>query len=91
MKFLDLIPDTSKKAEEKNAEAKPGIIEQPVQKAITKNKCVDIATENDFLKLRKKMASETTDDGMVDEARNILKSNVLLSSQVKNLSYIIFK
>ncbi len=86
MKFLDIIPDTSKKEEQKIAEEKTGINEQSVQKAITKNKCADIATENDFLKLRKKMASETTDDGMLDEARKYFKTKCFNVSQAKNIS-----
>jgi hypothetical protein len=86
MKFLDIIADTSKKEEQKNTEAKTGINELSVQKAISKNKCVDIATENDFLKLRKKMASETTDDGMLDEARKYFKIKCFNVSQVKNIS-----
>jgi len=85
MKFLDIIPDTSKKIEEKNAEIKTAIIEQPVQKAITKKACTDIATENDFLKLRKKMAAEINDDGMVDEARKYFKTKCFTVSQVKNI------
>lgn len=86
LKFLDIIPDTLKKAEQKIAESKTVINELSIQKAIVKNKCADIATENDFLKLRKKMASETTDDAMLDEARKYFKSKCFNVSQVKNIS-----
>jgi len=54
--------------------------EEPVVLVVTeakpahKNNCSQVATEADFLKLRKKMAAETDDDDMVDEARKYFKT-----------------
>ena len=51
-----------------------------------KGSCSSIATENDFLKIRKKMAAETNDDAMVAEAKKYFKTKCFSSLQVKNLS-----
>jgi Domain of unknown function (DUF4476) len=49
-------------------------------------KCQTIANSDDFLKLRRKMAARTNDDGMLDEARKYFKSTCFSTEQVKNLS-----
>ena len=79
--FLDIDHDTLKKNEpvEKNVEKKT----LPVA---SKNNCVSVATESDFLKLRKKMAAETKDEAMVDDAKKYFKAKCFATSQVKNLS-----
>jgi hypothetical protein len=50
-----------------------------------KTQCKAIASNNDFFKLRKNMASETTDEGMVDEAKKIFRSKCFSTEQIKNL------
>jgi hypothetical protein len=54
-------------------------------KSAHKNNCSQVATETDFLKLRKKMAAETDDDDMVDEARKYFKTKCFTTVQIKNL------
>ena len=49
-------------------------------------KCQTVANNDDFLKLRRKMASRTNDDGMLDEARKYFKSTCFSTEQIKNLS-----
>ncbi len=49
-------------------------------------RCEAIANNDDFLKLRKKMAARTNDDGMLDEARKYFKSKCFATEQIKNLS-----
>jgi hypothetical protein len=49
-------------------------------------KCQTVANNDDFLKLRRKMAARTNDDGMLDEARKYFKSKCFSTEQVKNLS-----
>jgi hypothetical protein len=44
------------------------------------------ANNDDFLKLRRKMAARTNDDGMLDEARKYFKSRCFATEQLKNLS-----
>jgi hypothetical protein len=53
-----------------------------------KNNCRSVATESDFLKLRKKMAAETDDDDMVDEARKYFRTTCFTTLQVKNLGFL---
>lgn len=51
-----------------------------------KSQCKIIASNNDFFKLRKNMASENTDEGMVTEAKKFFKSKCFTTEQIKNLS-----
>lgn len=77
--------ETKKPAEE----IKDTIVSKPVveTKPVThRNVCKDVATDKDFLALRKKMAAETDDDDMVDEARKYFKNKCFTTQQMKNLS-----
>lgn len=49
-------------------------------------KCQGAANNDDFLKLRRKMAARTNDDGMLEEARKYFKSKCFSTEQIKNLS-----
>lgn len=62
---------------------KPNLSETELQKT---NNCQQVATEDDFFKLRKKMASETNDDNMISEAKKIFKTKCFTTQQIKNLS-----
>lgn len=53
-----------------------------------KNSCKSIATEDDFFKLRKKMAGESSDDNMIDEARKVFRVKCFTTQQVRNLSLL---
>lgn len=53
--------------------------------AARENSCPAIADEADFLKLRKRMAAETTDDNMIAEAKKIFKTKCFSTLQVRNL------
>ena len=48
--------------------------------------CKTMANENDFLKLRKKMAAVVSDDAMVDAAKKVFKTTCYSVEQIKNLS-----
>jgi hypothetical protein len=48
--------------------------------------CKAYATEDDFFKLRKKMAAEKNDEAMVKVAKKVFKSKCFSTDQVKNLS-----
>lgn len=50
--------------------------------------CKAIATEDDFFKLRKKMASADTEDEMITVAQKFFKAKCYATSQVKNLSFL---
>jgi hypothetical protein len=57
----------------------------PVSKPQPKSNCKEVATETDFLKLRRNMAAETDDDDMVDEARKYFKNKCFTTLQLRNL------
>lgn len=54
--------------------------------ANAKRSCQSIAGKDDFLKLRRKMAARTNDDGMLDEAKRYFKEKCFNTEQLKNLS-----
>ncbi len=53
--------------------------------------CKSFASENDFFKLRKKMAAETNDENMVKVAKKIFKSKCFPTEYIKNLSALFLK
>lgn len=60
-----------------------------VKKAIRElynSACITLATDDDFFKLRKKMASQTDDEKMIAEATKIYKSKCFDVQQIRNLS-----
>jgi len=52
----------------------------------TAKKCANVANNDDFLKLRRKMAGRTNDDGMIEEAKKYFKTTCFTTEQIKNLS-----
>ncbi len=75
-------PAETKEVETRPTETKSTAIKPAVAKT---NSCKEIAQESDFLKLRKKMAAETDDDDMVDQARKYFKTKCFTTAQIKNL------
>ncbi|MBS1511217.1 MAG: DUF4476 domain-containing protein [Bacteroidetes bacterium] len=53
--------------------------------------CKNFATDDDFLKLRKKMVSESSDDDMVNAARKVFRTKCFTTEQAKNLSVLFLK
>jgi hypothetical protein len=77
-------------------EQKPVVAEKAatdLQPATTKasNNCTSIASEADFLKLRKKMAAEANDDAMLTAAKKVFKTKCFSTAQVKNLGNLFLK
>jgi hypothetical protein len=69
----------------KNTSAPP----QPAVKALIPNSdCKDFASNDDFMKLRKKMAAEDSDDDMVHTAQKFFKIKCFTVEQIKNLSVL---
>ena len=56
------------------------------QKSDPGTKTCQAATNDDFLKLRRKMAGRTNDDGMLEEAGKYFKQKCFTTEQLKNLS-----
>ncbi len=71
----------------KRVEPKP----TSTQNNITNSNCKAIATDEDFLKLRKKMAAADNEDDMVTSAKKIFKTKCFSTEQVKNLSFLFLK
>ena len=60
---------------------------ETVSKATIKsNNCKTVAVEDDFFKLRKKMAGQNNDDAMIAEAKKAFKIKCFSTTQVRNLS-----
>jgi hypothetical protein len=90
------VPVEEKKPELKDAGEKPKeTIEKPKEdiskKIIANSDCKNFATEDDFLKLRKKMAAADNDDDMLTMSKKVFKSKCFTTEQVKNLSVLFLK
>jgi hypothetical protein len=96
---LKILPETKKeevKKEEakiipeiKKEEVKSPIKQEPITPAAVPNSnCKEDATEDDFLKLRKRMASQTKEDAMVNEAKKVFKAKCFSTAQIKNLAVL---
>ena len=73
-KFLDIPPADS-------------VGNETVSKATIKsNNCKSVAIEDDFFKLRKKMAGQNNDDAMISEAKKAFKTKCFSTTQVRNVS-----
>ena len=81
-KFLDINAETPKE------NVSTEVVKVTPAKTPAKNACKAVATDNDFLKLRKKMVSESDDDDMIDEARKYFKTMCFSTAQVKNLGVL---
>jgi hypothetical protein len=89
-KFLDISSTDTNKQESPvvSTEFKSA---NPSTETIKKNSCPALANENDFFKLRKKMAAEADDAGMLSEAGKIFKTKCFTTEQIKNLSTLFLK
>jgi hypothetical protein len=80
-KFLDISMNSGKK-DTVTATAKP----EETRPVMENSNCKNIATDDDYAKLRKKMALETSDDKMIAEARKFYRNKCFTTSQIKGLS-----
>jgi hypothetical protein len=53
--------------------------------------CKSFASEEDFLKVRKKMVAENNDEDMIKAARKYFKTKCFTTEQIKNLSVLFLK
>ena len=106
-KFIDItLPNPNAKVDSATILSEPVIItekkadvvkasetanENIVKPVMVNSDCKNFATEEDFLKLRKKMAAANNDDDMVAVAKKIFKSKCLTTEQIKNLSVLFLK
>ncbi len=64
------------------------VLPQVVQSSATNSDCKAFATNEDFLRLRKKMASENNDDQMIKIATKYFHTKCFSTEQIKNLSFL---
>jgi len=74
----------------------PVVDDTPIEPVIKKtamvnSDCKALATDEDFLKLRKKMAAADNDDDMIALSKKIFKTKCFTVEQVKNLSVLFLK
>ena len=53
--------------------------------------CKSFATDDDYLKIMKKMVAENNDEDMIRAARKIFKDKCFTTEQIKNLSVLFLK
>jgi hypothetical protein len=70
----------------KQEEAKENTDTQPAKTVKEDAACKSVASDKDFMKLRKKMAAEESDDAMLDEARKGFRNKCYSVEQVRYLS-----
>jgi len=83
--------DSTIKEDKKTPETKNEnmvVLPQVVQSTSTNSDCKSFADNEDFLKLRKKMASESSDDNMIKAAKKAFHSKCFSTEQIKNLSFL---
>ena len=85
-KFLDIVDSSKQQIVEPTKEDTTNNQSQTESKAIKKKNCQSIADEDDFFKLRKKMAGIPEDDNMIREAVKTFKTRCFSTEQLKNLS-----
>jgi hypothetical protein len=60
-------------------------------KPLAKNACSTTGTESDFLKLRKKMAGQKTEDAMIEEAKKAFRVKCYSTEHIRNLGNLFLK
>lgn len=81
-------PQKQEKAEKKNKENGIEIMPRVVTSSRVNSDCKDFATDQDFLRLRKKMAAEDSPDAMLKVAEKYFKLKCYSTEQIRNLSYL---
>ncbi|HTH32502.1 MAG TPA: DUF4476 domain-containing protein [Lacibacter sp.] len=75
---------------EKKETVTPPAVTEPAQKKestyLPNSNCKEFATEDDLIKLRRRMASQRKDEQMVEEAKKAFRNKCFTSSQLRNLS-----
>lgn len=64
---------------------------KPTKPVMVNSDCKNFATQDDFMKLRKKMIGENNDDDMITVARKTFKTRCFTTEQVKNLAVLFLK
>jgi len=87
-KFIDMQMPVSTIKQDSSVPAQPVVATNTSKSAITNTSCKNVASEEDFLKLRKKMAGADDDDAMVSTAKKVFTAKCFTTSQVRNLGFL---
>lgn len=80
---------TTKPAKENNAsESQVILLPKVVTSSTVNSDCKSFASNGDFLRLRKKMAAESTSEEMIKVARKYFRNACFSTEQIKDLSYL---
>ena len=79
---------TGKKVSSEKKEEEIIVLPKALTSSTVNSDCKGFANDADFLKLRKKMAAETSNDAMVQAAKKIFRTKCFSTEQIKNLSYL---
>jgi hypothetical protein len=80
----EIKPDVPKAEEQKQP-----VVEQKQPSATLPNtNCKATANDEDFMKLRRKMANESSDESMINEAKKIFKTKCFSTAQLRNLAVL---
>ncbi|MBC7866535.1 MAG: DUF4476 domain-containing protein [Gloeobacteraceae cyanobacterium ES-bin-316] len=97
-KFIDIsLPNPNDKAKESESKQEDGLGASETKPSTTSaptminSDCKQMATEEDFLKIRKRMTAEKGDDEMVKAAVKMFKQKCYSTEQLKNLSELFLK
>jgi hypothetical protein len=82
------IVKTGKKVSSEKKEEEIIVLPKALTSSTVNSDCKGFANDADFLKLRKKMAAETSNDAMVQAAKKIFRTKCFSTEQIKNLSYL---
>lgn len=82
--FLNIEINGAKK-DSATAKVSPAANNDNVQ-PISNSNCTNAATDQDYARLRKKMAQETTDEKMINEAKKVYKNKCFTTTQIRGLS-----
>ncbi len=88
IKITDAAGEKQKKNDNKSPENQITVLPKVVTTSKVNSDCKAFASNEDFLKLRKKMAAENNMDNMLKTARKYFKSKCFSTEQIKDLSYL---
>ncbi|MEP6949372.1 MAG: DUF4476 domain-containing protein [Ginsengibacter sp.] len=80
--------DDKKETEKDDKKDDIVVLPKVVESSATNSDCKAFAANEDFLKLRKKMASENSDDNMIKIAKKAFHTKCFSTEQIKNLSFL---
>ncbi len=87
----DTVIEVKKQVEPPKQEVKePQPAAKPTVQMVNSD-CKETATDDDFMKLRKKMAAADNDDDMVAVAKKVFRSKCFTTEQIRNLSVLFLK